>query len=139
MITPRVTDPVRVLLHGTVATIPPSATLRRAARHLASEQLGLLVVVDRAGVSGVLSERDLVAAVAEDADLDAERVVDHASDDIVSVDEEQSIAGAARAMATADVRHLAVSRGGEIIGVVSARDVVAVLAGLSTDEALAAT
>ena len=133
----RVTDPVGSLLGEVVATIAPSATLEQAARALAREQLGLLVVVDRTGVRGVLSERDVVAAVAEGAELDVERVTDHATDEIVSVDEATPIAGAATAMAGAEVRHLAVSRDGEIVGVISARDLVEVLAEAPSDEALA--
>jgi CBS domain-containing protein len=124
----RVTDPVGRLLGDVVATVRPSATLRDASRQLVREQLGLLVIVDGGGVRGVLSERDLVRAMAEDADLDAERVIDHGTDDVIVVDEGTSIVDAATTMATAEVRHLGVSRGGEIVGVVSARDMVALLA-----------
>jgi CBS domain-containing protein len=132
----RTTDPVGRLLGDTVAMVPPSAPLRRAARQLARELVGLLVVVDRDGVSGVISERDIVAAVADEADLDAERVIDHATADIVAVDEAVSIADAAATMAAAEVRHLAVSRRGEIVGVISARDLIAVLAETPNDELL---
>lgn len=124
----RVTDPVGRLVGDVVAIVRPSATLRDAARQLVREQLGLLVIVDGSGVCGVLSERDLVGAMAEDADLDAERVIDHGTDDVVVVDEATTIVDAATTMASAEVRHLAVSRLGEITGVVSARDLVALLA-----------
>lgn len=124
----RVTDPVGRLLGDVVATVPPSATLRDASRQLMREHLGLLVIVDGTGVRGVLSERDIVAAVSEDADLDSDRVIDHGTDDVIAVDEGTTIVDAATTMATAEVRHLAVSRNGEIIGVVSARDLVAMLA-----------
>jgi CBS domain-containing protein len=124
----RVTDPVSRLLGNVVAQIRPSATLRDAAHQLVREQLGLLVIVDGSGVRGVLSERDLVTAIAEDADLDAERVVDYGTDDVVVVDETTTIVDAAATMATAEVRHLAVARHGEVVGVISARDLVALLA-----------
>ena len=129
-----VTDNVGQLLTGTVATVPPSATLTDAARALTREHLGLLVVVDGKGVSGVLSERDIVIAAAEGGDLTEERVVDHATDDIVSVDELDTIGFAAGVMAEAEVRHLAVTRGGEIIGVVSVRDLIPALAQHATQE-----
>ena len=123
-----VTDPVASLLAGAVATVAPSATLTAAARALTREHLGLLLVVDRDGVAGVLSERDIVAAAADDAQLGIERVIDHANLDIVTIDEDEPIARAAALMAAAEVRHLAVARAEQIIGVVSVRDVVAVLA-----------
>lgn len=128
-----VTDRVADLLHGTVATVMPSDTLVTAARALSREHLGLLVVVDRHGVSGVLSERDIVTAVADGAELSEERVIEHATDDIVSVDEDDSIGHAASVMAEAEVRHLAVTRRGVIIGVISVRDVIAVLAAPSNE------
>jgi CBS domain-containing protein len=124
----RVTDPIGRLLGDVVAIVRPSATLREAARQLIREQLGLLVIVDANGVQGVLSERDVLRAVADDADLDAERAIDYGTDDVISVDEDTTIVDAATTMASAEVRHLGVMRRGEIVGVVSARDLVALLA-----------
>jgi len=123
----RLTDPVRGLVGDPVATIGPTATLRAAAEAMASDSVGLLVVVDTRGVLGVISERDIVTAVADGADLDEERVRDRIVDDIVTIDEGASVADAAATMAAAEIRHLAVSRRGDIYGVVSVRDIVNVL------------
>jgi CBS domain-containing protein len=123
----RLRDPIGRLVGDPVATIRPTDTLRDAARALATEGLGLLVVVDHRGVVGVLSERDIVTAVADDADLDVERVRDFATTDLVTVEEDASVVDAAAAMASAEVRHLAVARHGVVTGVVSVRDVVNVL------------
>lgn len=123
----RLTDPVGSLIGDPVATIGPTRTLLEAAEAMASDGVGLLVVVDARGVLGVISERDLVSAVADGADLSEERVRDRLSDDLVSVDEGATIADAAATMASAAIRHLAVSRSGEVVGVVSIRDIVNVL------------
>ena len=123
----RLSDPVRTLVGDPVATIGPTATLRAAAETMATDAVGLLVVVDTRGVLGVLSERDIVNAVAEGADLDDERVRDRLADDVVTIDEDASISDAAATMASAEIRHLGVTRGGDIYGVVSVRDVVNVL------------
>ncbi len=120
-------DPVERLVGAPVATIRPTATLREAAVALAADSVGLLVVVDPHTVRGVLSERDLVAAIADDVDLDDARVRDHASTELVQVDERASIVDAAEAMAQAQVRHLAVARDGTVTGIVSVRDIVHVL------------
>ena len=116
--------PIGALMAPAVATILPTATLRQAAEAMMADGLGLLVVADVNGPTGVLSERDIVAAVSEDLDLELERVRDHGSDEIVSVDDEASVADAARAMADAQIRHLAVTRAGAVVGVVSVRDVL---------------
>ena len=122
-------DPVGGLVSPAVATILPTATLREAADAMVADGLGLLVVADPGGPTGVLSERDIVAAVADGLEVDEERVRDHCSDDIVSVEEDASIEDAARAMADAQIRHVAVTRDGAVIGVVSVRDVLRALLG----------
>ncbi len=125
----RVQDPVGRLVTAPTATVRPSATLREATHSLAADGLGLLVVVDPNGVHGVLSERDVIRAVAEGGDLDEERVRDHATEEIVTVADTTSVLDAATAMTAAEVRHLAVTQGENIIGVVSVRDLVAVFVG----------
>jgi CBS domain-containing protein len=116
--------PIGELMAPTVATILPTATLRQAAEAMIADGLGLLVVADVNGPTGVVSERDIVAAVSDDLDLELERVRDHGADEIVAVDEEATVADAARAMADAQIRHLAVTRAGVVVGVVSVRDVL---------------
>lgn len=120
-------DPVGAVTALTVATISPTATLRAAATALVADRVGLLVVVDARGVRGVLSERDIVLAIADDQDLTEARVRDHASSDLVSVDEAEPIIEAAAMMAAAELRHLAVTRDDVVVGVVSVRDIVNVL------------
>jgi CBS domain-containing protein len=120
-------DAIGGLMAPAVATIVPTATLREAAEAMIANGLGLLVVTGTNGPVGVLSERDIVAAVTEDLDLEAERVRDHGSDDIVGVEHDATVADAARAMADAQIRHLAVTRGGAVVGVVSVRDVLRTL------------
>jgi len=119
--------PVGDLLSPAVAMILPTATLRAAVEAMAADGLGLLVVAEASGPIGVLSERDIVAAIAEDLDLAEERVRDHCNDEIVAVDVAASVEDAARAMADAQIRHLAVTREGQVVGVVSVRDVLRIL------------
>jgi CBS domain-containing protein len=127
MLGTRPKDPVGSLVVGPVATTSPTATLREASQTLATDHLGLLVVVSGAGPRAVLSERDVVASIAAGDDVDVERVRDHASVDLLSVDEETTIAASLQAMLEAEVRHLLITRGGVIFGVVSQRDLAASL------------
>jgi CBS domain-containing protein len=115
------------LVSPAVAMVSPTATLRAAVDAMAADRLGLLVVADVKGPLGVISERDIVLAVADDLDLEEERVRDHCVTDIVSVDEATSVQEAARAMAAAEIRHLGVSRDGSLFGVISVRDVLRAL------------
>jgi CBS domain-containing protein len=123
--TPRPT--VAALLGGPIALVRPTATLRGAAETLAADEIGLLVVGDAGGMRGVLSERDLVRAVAAGADLDTERVRDHASTEVVTAPDDTSVEDAGRMMREADIRHLVITRGRHPVGVVSVRDLLPVL------------
>ena len=124
----RRTDPVGTLLSPAVATVAPTATLAEAVEAMAADRLGLLVVTGTSGMVGVISERDVIAALADGADLEEERVRDHATDRVVTVDADLSVAEAARRMVDAEIRHLAVTRDGDVAGVVSVRDLLVALA-----------
>jgi len=115
------------LVSPAVATIVPTATLRAAVDAMVADGLGLLVVTDANGPTGVIGERDIVVALSDDLGIDEERVRDHCSNEIVGVDVAASIEDAARAMADAQIRHLAVTRDGVVVGVVSVRDVLRAL------------
>ena len=124
----RRTDPVGTLLSPAVATVAPTATLAEAVEAMAADRLGLLVVTGTSGMVGVISERDVIAALADGADLEVERVRDHATDRVVTVDADLSVAEAARRMVDAEIRHLAVTRDDDVAGVVSVRDLLVALA-----------
>jgi CBS domain-containing protein len=111
-----------------VATIDHEASLQEAAEALAADNIGLLVVLREGALAGVLSERDVVSHVAAGSDISHLTVGEVMADDLVTAPATASVVEAARTMAEADVRHLPVLDGELIAGVVSIRDLVAVLA-----------
>lgn len=119
-------EAVRTLLQGPLATCRPLGTLRGAATALADNLVGALVVGHPEDVVGIVSERDLVRAVAEGLDVDDDRVRDVMSEPVETIDEDATIAEAARKMLRDEIRHLVVvDDGGTAIGIVSMRDVLA--------------
>jgi CBS domain-containing protein len=115
------------LMQTAVVTVAPEITLRGVAELLTREEVGAAVVRGREGPVGVVSERDVVRALAEGEDPDDARVGDVMTFELCSVEHTASVAEAAEAMAAAGFRHLAVTRAGAVVGVVSMRD-LAVLA-----------
>ena len=63
-----------------IIDISKEDSLREAARHLADDDIGALAIFDATGPAGVLSERDLARAVADEADLDETPVEDYMTD-----------------------------------------------------------
>lgn len=127
MATPQLNDPIGMLSGAPVATIRPTQTLRDAVEALTAEGIGILVVVDASGVRGVISERDIVVAIADDTDLTEARVLDWMTTDLVQVSEDQTVKDAAATMAESHIRHLAVTRNDTVTGVVSVREILKVL------------
>jgi CBS domain-containing protein len=60
-------------------------TLRAAAKRLADEDIGALVVLDAVGSVGIFSERDLTRSVADGADLDEEPVDEYMTEAPVTI------------------------------------------------------
>ncbi|MBL8776934.1 MAG: CBS domain-containing protein [Acidimicrobiales bacterium] len=109
---------------GTV-TVSPAATLRDVAVVMEREEVGAVVVVVDGRAGGVLSERDVVGAVANGEDVDDVRAGDVMAVDVVNASVEDTVAQAAAAMLAGNIRHLPVVDGDAVAGVVSIRDVLA--------------
>ena len=126
--------PVSTIMSWPVATIDHVATLEEAAEALAADSIGALVVLSDGRLAGIISERDVVMHVAAGTDLSHLLTGEAMASDLVTVQADDTILMAARAMAEADVRHLPVLRDSLIAGMVSMRDVVSVLADAVSDE-----
>jgi CBS domain-containing protein len=116
---------VRDGMSDVVLTIGPGHTLRAASRLMAERTIGAAVVIDPdAAGPGILTERDVLESVAAGQDPDAEHAIDHLTANIVAAAPDWSLEEAAVAMVRGGFRHLVVVDGGDIVGVVSMRDIV---------------
>lgn len=110
-----------------VLTVGPGHTLRQAARLMADRRVGAAVVFDpEMPGPGILTERDVLDSVGAGQDPDTEKVADHLTSDIVFAAPKWSLEEAAVTMARGGFRHLVVLDVGEIVGMVSVRDIVRV-------------
>jgi CBS domain-containing protein len=110
-----------------VATISNQATLGEAAEALNGRKIGALVVVDEGGeVAGVLSERDIVACLAEhgDSQLAGRRVSDAMTAPAITVLPVTPVLTALAMMTARRIRHLPVLQDGRLVGIVSIGDLV---------------
>jgi CBS domain-containing protein len=116
---------VRDGMSKVVLTIGPQHTLQDAARLMASRRVGAAVVMDPdLPGPGILTERDVLESVGRGQDPAIERVADHLTSDIVFASPEWSLEEAAAAMVRGGFRHLVVTDGADVIGLLSMRDVV---------------
>jgi len=114
-----------------VVSAGPEDSLRRAAELMASENVGSVLVLGPGGrLLGIFTERDLARKVAARLDLDAERLGDHATREVVTAAPGEPLASVAHKMIAHGIRHLpVVDPSGRVIGVVSIRDVLRRLVG----------
>jgi CBS domain-containing protein len=109
-----------------VHTALPSTTVAEIARQLSTHRIGSVLIVDEAEpVVGVVSERDLVRAMADHGplalEMEARQIMTH---DVVTCDPDASIEEVMAMMTRGRFRHLPVMRHGELLGLVSIGDVV---------------
>ena len=108
-----------------VLTIGPGHTIRNAAAAMHAKQVGAAVVLDPdAPGPGLITERDVLRAIARGLDPDTERVSEHLSTNLTFAAPDWSLEHAAEVMVRMGFRHLVVVEHGEIAGIVSMRDIV---------------
>ena len=116
---------VREGMSSVVLTVGPGHTLREAARSMARRGVGAAVVLDPEQPGpGIITERDVLLALAEGQDPDSEPVGEHLSENLTFAAPDWSLERAAEAMVRGGFRHLVVVDGGETVGVLSMRDIV---------------
>jgi CBS domain-containing protein len=124
---PAPTDPVRLVMARRLVGVESDVSVREIARELYECEIGVVLVDNPGGATGLVSERDVVAAVADGDDLDGRQALDIMTADLVTAAPDDTIASVGVLMRDAGVRHVPVAVHGTVVGVVSIRDVLAVL------------
>jgi len=119
-----------VMTQATI-TETPEDSLRSAAERMWRQQTGSLLIIEDGRLTGIITERDVLRAVALGADPDRSSVDEAMTTNVFTVPPEMLLQDAAREMAARWIRHLPVVSGDEVLGVVSMRDVTGVFAALA--------
>jgi CBS domain-containing protein len=112
------------IMQREVITIDAQDSFAQAARVLHEHAISSVVVKGRDRPSGIVTERDLVALVAEGLDPAGTKVGERMSRDLVTVQPKTDIAEAAKVMAEHGIRHLPVVDRGKLAGIISIRDLM---------------
>jgi CBS domain-containing protein len=120
-------SPVSTVTHRELVNVFGTETLRHASELMADGEVGALLVRRGTHAVGIITERDVVLALADGADVDDTRVQDVMSEDLAGVMADFPLRAAVERMANHGIRHLIVRSEGRIVGIVSARDILRVL------------
>ena len=108
-----------------VWTARPADSVQTALQTMDDKKIGLIVVLDKSRMVGVVSERDcLHRAVLAKKPLEITPVSDIMTPEVVTVDLTQTFADCMRLMHQHGIRHLPVVDRGNVIAVVSVRDLL---------------
>lgn len=109
-----------------VLAVAPDATLVTAAQKMSGGRVGAVLVLDGDSLRGILTERDILRAVA-DARVDDSTVADWMTGEPETVEPSESTEMAATLMIHGGFRHLPVVEDGAVRGIVSIRDLMRVV------------
>ncbi len=108
-------------------TVGPAHTLRQAAATMVAGNVGAaLVIDDEAPAPGIVTERDLLLSIGAGEDPDVEPVGGHMTESVIAAAPDWSLEHAAAEMSRRSVRHLVVFDDGDVVGILSMRDIVRV-------------
>ena len=117
---------VRAHMARDLLTVEPALSLVEVARRMVERNVGAVLVLEGGELAGILTERDLMRALARGLRDDA-TVADSMTRGPETIAPDESMAHAATLMIHGGFRHLPVVEGGEVVGIVSIRDLVQVL------------
>ena len=115
---------VETVMDAPVRTIHAGASLRETAALLRDLDMGTLVIIAGDDIVGIVSERDIVHAIADGAAPDDVTVDAVMSRDPRYATVADDVRSALQTMIAAHIRHLPVIEEGEVVGMVSVRDLV---------------
>jgi CBS domain-containing protein len=120
---------VKDVMTSPVVTISETATANKVAELMLDNKVGCVIVVDKMGQAiGIVTERDLVVRVlAKNLAPSGVKAKDFMTCPLVTVEPEANVTDAARMMSKQDIRRLGVLYKGQLVGIVSSKDILDVM------------
>jgi CBS domain-containing protein len=111
-----------------LVTAGPEQTTAEAIRLMIDARVGSVLVVDGLEPVGIFTERDVLKLAGAGASFDTTLLRDVMTANLVTVSAEDNVLATAQLMGEKNLRHLPVVEGGNLVGIVSIKDVLGFLA-----------
>jgi CBS domain-containing protein len=120
---------VKDIMSSPVVTLDENAPSNKIATIMDENDLGCVIITNKAGRPvGIITERDLVIRVlSKNLVPDAVKAKEIATSPLVTIQPDATISDAARRMSRLDIRRLGVVYKGNLVGVISSRDILGVM------------
>jgi CBS domain-containing protein len=116
---------VRKHMSRNLLSVEPGETITEVARRMVERNIGAVLVLDGGRLVGVMTERDLMRAVARGLPGDAV-VAEYMTKDPETIEPDDTTQHAAVLMIHGGFRHLPVVEGDDVVGILSIRDLMQV-------------
>lgn len=119
---------VKDVMSSPVITVDASESVDKVAQFMDAQRLGSIIVIDKDGRPiGIITERDLVTRVLSKNKLPSELLAkDVMSSPLITINPDESLSNTARQMSKLNIRRLGVVYKGDLVGVISAKDILAI-------------
>jgi len=113
---------VREVMSETLFTVSPSTTVGEAVALMDQHRVGSMLVMDGTRLAGIFTERDTVRAISHSHDAPSHEVSSWMTQEPMTVGPDEPVEDALQTMLDNGFRHLPIVKDGEVIGIVSIRD-----------------
>ena len=113
---------VREVMNETLFTVSPSTSVGEAVALMAQHRVGSMLVMEGTKLDGIFTERDTVRAISQSHDAPSHSVSSWMTREPTTVSPEVKVEDALKIMLDRGFRHLPVVESGEVVGIVSIRD-----------------
>lgn len=119
---------VKDVMSSPVITVDVNEAVDKVAQFLDTQRLGCIIVIDKDGRPlGIITERDLVTRVLAKNKLPSKLLAeDVMTSPLITINPDETLSNAARQMSRLNVRRLGVVYKGDLVGVISSKDVLSV-------------
>ncbi|MFP3984692.1 MAG: cyclic nucleotide-binding/CBS domain-containing protein [Candidatus Bathyarchaeia archaeon] len=119
---------VKDVMSSPVIAVDQKETVERIAQLMDAQQLGCIIVTDKDGKPlGIITERDLITRVLAKNELPSKlEAKDVMTSPLITIDPDETLSNAARRMSRLNVRRMGVVYKGELVGLISSKDILAV-------------
>jgi CBS domain-containing protein len=105
-----------------LVSVEPTATVAEAATVMGGRHVGSALVMEGKNLAGIFTERDIVRALSQHFDAPGHQVSNWMTQEPTTVEPKVTVQEALEIMLSKGFRHLPVTEGGSVVGMVSIRD-----------------
>ncbi len=116
--------PVGKAMSSQLVTMSSASSLAEAASVMSQKRVGSVLIVEGERLTGILTERDIVRAISHDIGAPRDAIAHWMSASPKTVSPGTSLEEARDLMDKNHIRHLPVTEGGKLLGMLSMRDLI---------------